>query len=110
MDTMPTIADDTRNTGAGRRDPDGDVAMANVCHTNGDYSDSATTTIVYEAHKESHMTSSSSTTTSNTHVNTNANANANANANTNKDVNNNMNTSHVNHGDVSHDMHTIQKQ
>eukprot|EP00978_Attheya_sp_CCMP212_P045127 scaffold334416_cov35-Attheya_sp.AAC.1 len=90
MDTMPTIADDTRNTGTGRRDPDGDVDMANVCHTKGDYSDSATTTIVYEAHKESHMTSSSSTTTSNTHVNTNANANA----NTNKDVNNNMNASH----------------
>ena len=108
MDTM-TIAD-TRNTGTGRRDPDGDVAMANACHANGDYS--ATTTVVYEAHKESHMTSSSSTMTS-----------------TNKDVNNmNASHAHANHGDVSqessgtyihghghghghdHGMHTIQKQ
>eukprot|EP00978_Attheya_sp_CCMP212_P001686 scaffold3466_cov80-Attheya_sp.AAC.3 len=40
MDTMDTTTIvDTRNTGAGRRDPDGDVAMANAwCHTNGDYS------------------------------------------------------------------------
>jgi CTD small phosphatase-like protein 2 len=108
MDTM-TIAD-TRNTGTGRSDPDGDVAMANACHANGDYS--ATTTVVYEAHKESHMTSSSSTMTS-----------------TNKDVNNmNASHAHANHGDVSqessgtyihghghghghdHGMHTIQKQ